>query len=155
MMRARRGKLRVTARSCLASEQSTPCAGPITYTVKGHAMMEMAQAVELFITYREAENLSRRTIKWYRDHLGVFLKWLFAAGGDIEVAAIRSVDVARYIAEEASPDRRPRPLAPYTVRARYSTLRAFFNWAEEAEELGNPPSPNGYGSHKKVKPPRT
>ena len=71
------------------------------------------------------------------------------------LGAIASADIARYIAAQADCNRAPRPLAPYTVRARYSTLRAFFNWAEMNEEVGKPPSPIGYGSRKAVKPPKT
>lgn len=114
--------------------------------------MLVDQAIELFIVYREAENLSRRTIRWYRDHLGVFARWL---PPQTKLTAVRSVDVARFLACQADPARLPRPLAPYTVRARYSTLRAFFNWAEEVDEVGKPESPIGYGRRKKVKPPRT
>ena len=114
--------------------------------------MRIEEAIELFVTYRVAENLSTRTIRWYRDHLGVFAGWLPRG---IDVATIRSADVAAYLADQSSLTRAPRPLAPYTVRARYSTLRAFFNWAEESEEVGNPPSPIGYGRKKKVKTPRT
>jgi len=114
--------------------------------------MLVEEAIELFILYREAENLSRRTIRWYRDHLGVFKGWLPPG---IVLAEVRSSDIARYIAEQADRSRKPRPLAPYTVRARYSTLRAFFNWAEESEVVGNLPSPIGSGRHKKVKPPKT
>ena len=113
--------------------------------------MLVADAVELFVLYREAENLSRRTIKWYRDHLKVFLEWL-PPGADLD--AIRSTDIARYLAEQAADNRLPKPLAPYTVRARYSTLRAFFNWAEGQEEMGCLSSPIGYGSRKKIKAPR-
>ena len=82
----------------------------------------MDDAVDLFIVYREAENLSRRTIRWYRDHLGVFLVWLPT---DVEVADVRSVDVACFIAEQASDKREPRPLASYTVRARYRPYALF------------------------------
>jgi len=114
--------------------------------------MLVNDAIELFILYREAENLSPRTIRWYRDHLGVFLDWLPPS---IVLTEVRSADIARYIAEQASSSRLPKALAPYTVRARYSTLRAFFNWAEESDEVGKPPSPIGYGRRKKVKPPRT
>jgi site-specific recombinase XerD len=114
--------------------------------------MLVNEAIELFILYREAENLSRRTIRWYRDHLGVFKDWLPPGA---HLAALRSADIARYIAEQASAERKPKPLAAYTVRARYSTLRAFFNWAEEADVVGNLPSPIGSGRHKKVRPPRT
>ena len=38
--------------------------------------MLLCDAIELFILYRQAENLSPRTIRWYRDHLGVFREWL-------------------------------------------------------------------------------
>lgn len=114
--------------------------------------MLIEDAIDLFILYREAENLSRRTIKWYRDHLKVFLAWLPPG---IDVPAVRSADIARYLADQADEKRTPKALAPYTVRARYSTLRAFFNWAEGSEEVGYPPSPIGYGSRKKVKAPKT
>lgn len=114
--------------------------------------MLVEDAIELFITYRQAENLSRKTIKWYRDHLRVFVAWL---PPNYDVAAVRSADVARFMAAQGSDKRIPKPLAPYTLRARYSTLRAFFNWCETAEEVGCPPSPIGYGAHKKVRTPRT
>jgi integrase len=114
--------------------------------------MHITDAIELFLDFRKAENLSRRTIRWYRDHFGVFIRWL---PPNTHVGDIRSVDIARFIAAESDPERTPRALAPYTVRARYSTLRAFFNWAEEAEELGKPVSPIGYGRKKRVKTPRT
>lgn len=114
--------------------------------------MFIEDAFELFVTYREAENMTPATILWYRNHFGVFLRWL---PPKTEVAAVRSSDIARYMAEQSDQGRLPRPLAPYTVRSRYSALRAFFNWAAESDELNKPISPIGYGRQKKVKTPRT
>ena len=103
------------------------------------------RAVELFLEFKLAEGLSRRTVRWYSDQLLAFA----AVMADRDVCDVSAVDVARYLASE-----RDRGLAASTVEGRYRALLAFFNWAEDFDELGCPASPLGHGRRKRVKRPR-
>jgi site-specific recombinase XerD len=110
----------------------------------------LAEAIETFILYKRAENLSERTIVWYEHQLAIFAASQPATKTLSEVSA---TDIARYLAEQADPARKP-PLSAATVQARYRTIHAFFNWCEGSRDLGKPESPMGHRRHKAVAKPR-
>lgn len=111
--------------------------------------MLLAQAIDDFILFKQAENLSDKTVLWYQHHLAVFQSHM---PSDQLVATIQPRDIATYIAAQT---KRQPPLAPYTIRARYATVRAFLNWCEAEPDTGLTHSPLGHGQRKRIKPPRT
>jgi hypothetical protein len=60
----------------------------------------LAEAIETFILYKRAENLSERTIVWYEHQLAIFAASQPATKTLSEVSA---TDIARYLAEQADP----------------------------------------------------
>lgn len=109
--------------------------------------MLITAALDLFLLFKSAENLSTGTVVWYRDVFKNFLEWL--DDGQRQVHELTAVDITKYLARE-----RARKLAPSTIHGRYRALQSFLNWCEDSDEVGNPPSPIGHGRRKKVKPPK-
>lgn len=115
--------------------------------------MKIEDAIILFAEFKQAERLKARSVADYLRYLREFVAFL---PDDLEVVAVKSSDVARFIANRAafvSPST-GKPLSDRTLLAYYRALSAFFNWVETCDEAGNAPSPLGHGHNKKVKPPK-
>lgn len=111
--------------------------------------MLLADAIDAFLLFKQAENLSEATVIWYQHHLTVFLQHMPTT---TRTRTLTPRDIAAYMATQT---KRQPPLAPYTLRGRYACLRAFFNWCETYEETQPFTSPIGHGHLKRVKAPRT
>ena len=110
--------------------------------------MLLAKAIDIFIIFKRAKNLSPRTIEWYEHQLNIFARSLPPTQ---QLAEVDALDIANYIAEQADP---ARGLSPSTIQARYRTVHAFFNWAERSKTVGAPPSPIGHGRDKIIDKPQ-
>lgn len=113
-------------------------------------MMGIREALELFLALTQAEDAAHATIKSYQDHIGAFVKWL---PSNRLVSEIATNDLVQFINHE-----RKRGLSKHTIYGRYRSLFRFFEWCEQNEVVGFPPSPfkNSRGRHifKVKKPPK-
>lgn len=114
--------------------------------------MLLADAIELFLTFKQAKGLSPKTLAWYADVLRRFDHWL----GSRTLTQIDSLTVALWLAHERNRTIGPkqRKLAPLTIEGRYRALSAFFNWCETSSAVGHPKSPLGHGHAKEVERPK-
>ena len=115
--------------------------------------MKIEDAIILFAEFKRAERLKARSVDDYVRYLDEFAAFLPAG---VDVAAIKSSHVARFMAAQAAriSPATGEPLSDRTLLAYYRALSAFFNWAETSDEAGNLPGPLGHGHNKKVKPPK-
>jgi integrase len=109
-------------------------------------LMQFTEAIDIFLVFKTSENLTERTLEWYRAVLIKFSQWI----GPRDIADITSVDVATWLAS-----RQKRNLSTLTVEGYYRGLMAFFNWCEESPLVGSPASPIGHGRNRSVKRPKT
>lgn len=94
--------------------------------------MKLLDALDQFLTAKEAANLSVATVDFYSRNVSAFVGWLEGAGvtgGDWCHPAM----IERHLAAE-----RRRGLSPHSVHARYRALRAFFGWLQERHGVPSP-----------------
>ena len=100
--------------------------------------MRLDQALESFLVAKESANRSADTLDFYRRNVQVFIAWLERqiAAGKIDGADwCQPATIERFLAHE-----RRRNLSPYTVHARYRSLRALFGWLESRHGIPSPVS---------------
>lgn len=105
--------------------------------------MRYSDAVYLFLSVREAEGLSPRTLRWYADQLTALERHL---GADRPVGAVSAAEVAAFLASESR-----RGLSASTLDARYRAIQALYNWLELSNGT---PSPLGTGRRKILRRPK-
>lgn len=133
--------------------------------------MKLKDAIELFVNAKRGERLRPATIREYLRSLSVLLDFL---PSDVTIQEVSAADLNRFMAAQAERERqdpnaqrrknpreqkkpprtRDNKLSDKSLMACYRALSAFFNWAENSNELGRPASPMGHGRSKAVKPPR-
>jgi len=102
--------------------------------------MLLSKAVVGFLSYKEAEGLTARSLDSYKRHLE---KW-GEHEGDIEVGDIDAQKIIKYInwlRNEYVPHRyggKTHPLSPKTIRNFWVTLSAFFKWAHVELHIPDP-----------------
>jgi site-specific recombinase XerD len=103
--------------------QLTPTTTAPTYAAKAAPRTTPAEAVRLFIRRSEGKGLSPRTVGFYRERLGIFLRWLetqrlpATEPGDVPAAAIRE-----FLAQEKA------RTSAATARHGFVALSAFYNF---------------------------
>ena len=114
--------------------------------------MLLAEAIDLFITFKKAKGLSKQTLVWYRHVLSHFDVWL----GGRRLVEVNSLNIALFfVYERERKTAQNRPLSSITVEGNYRALSAFFNWCESSSAVGKHPSPLGHGHSKEVERPKT
>lgn len=112
--------------------------------------MLLAEAIDLFITFKKAKGLSLKTLAWYSHVLNRFEGWL----GPRQLNEVIPLTVALYITyERERKTKKGRPLAARSIEATYRGLSAFFNWCETSSVVGKHPSPLGHGRNKEIERP--
>jgi len=112
--------------------------------------MLLAEAIELFITFKRAKGLSAQSLAWYRHVLSHFDQWL--DGRTLE--EVNSLNIALWLVyERERKTAQNRPLSSVTIEGNYRALSAFFNWCESSSTVGKFPSPLGHGRNKEVERP--
>jgi integrase len=91
--------------------------------------MKMNEALGIFLTAQKAVGNSPRTIRWYRDQVGVFI----AHAGDPLLAEVSAVQIRAFLAQQQD------DVGPSTVAARWRALSAFCNWLVAEEMLERSP----------------
>lgn len=100
----------------------------------------LSKAVLGFLSFKEAEGLTERTIDSYKRHLEKWIEY----EGDIEIGKIDSQKIIMYLTWLRSgytPNRfsgKTHPLSPKTIRNFYITLCALFRWAHAELSIPNP-----------------
>lgn len=102
--------------------------------------MKLSNAINGFLLFKSSEGLSPRTVQLYRYHLESWQAWT----GDVELAAVTSLDIVRYLEylrHEYEPQRlngEPGALSSQTLRNIWVALRSFWRWADEVLEVPSP-----------------
>jgi len=122
-------------------QQVTPATATPTHTPKaaprstqGQPRPTLAEAVRLFLKRSEAKGLSPRTVQFYRERLGVFLRWLDAERvqqaepGDVSAAAIRE-----FLAQEKQ------RTSAATAKHAHAALSAVFGFLHKEQALADNP----------------
>jgi integrase/recombinase XerC len=86
---------------------------------EGEHPMKLTELLDRFLKAKEAAGLSPKTLTWYSDQVGLYLRWL---GENSKASSPEAID--EYLAHQ-----RGRGLAPMSVDACYRALRAMFGWA--------------------------
>lgn len=108
-------------------------------------------AIAIFLTFKHGEGLTQRTLAWYASVLGQFCAWIVGRSAwPMPLAAIKPLDIVEWLVYQQD-----RGLSSLTVEGSYRALLAFFNWCEDAPDVGFVASPIGHGQHKAVKRPKT
>ena len=98
--------------------------------------------IDLFITTKQTEGRSPRTLEWYRDKLGQFARFK-GNGSDVPLKDLHLDDARAFIASLQSRDTRwnnhpyqlpvEGGLSPYTIHAYVRALKAFSTWLHEED----------------------
>jgi site-specific recombinase XerD len=81
----------------------------------------------------EAGNKSPRTLEVYLDSLRLLRGWLEARGRPATIGTVTRADVEGFLADQLARNK------PATASVRYRSLRVFFRWAVDEEELERSP----------------
>jgi integrase/recombinase XerC len=103
----------------------------------GLEALRLTELVAEYCVALKVAGRSPRTIRWYRDHLAEFIRFLERSGDPATLAELRPPVVRRWLVALGS--RRDRPLAPSSVAGRVRTLRAFGSWLEREFDLADNP----------------
>lgn len=90
--------------------------------------MEHAEALEGWLLDLQARRRSPRTLKWYRETVGSFLRWCSSQKID-RADGLSAPLLRRYIVEQLD------HLAPDTQHNRVAAIKAWSRWLEEQEVL--------------------
>jgi site-specific recombinase XerD len=96
-----------------------------------------------------ADNASRRTLEIYADGGCLFHAWLSETNRPTDPTLIRKEHVEDFLIWL----REHRGAKPATVRARFSTLRRFFNWCVDESEIEHSPMARMHGPKVEEPPP--
>lgn len=96
--------------------------------------IELSELLRLFLLDQADRNHSPRTIRWYEDLLGRFVRFLG------EGALLRELTVAAVRAYQR--DARESGVSRYTLHAYARTVKTFLRWLERREYLNEPLSPD-------------
>ena len=102
--------------------------------------LSLSKCIDGFLKFKTAEGLAQRTVDSYAYYLN---QWMNRVG-DQEVAKIRSVQIAEYLAwmrTEYQPKRwngNTQPLSNKSLRNVYIALRAFYSWLAKEFQVPNP-----------------
>jgi len=93
-------------------------------------MNSLQFAVDSFLLALRSEAKSPKTVLFYADSLGAFLRFLEQRGRALTVAEVQTSDCREFMADMLS-----RNLSPATVDDRRRALNRFFNWLVEEEDI--------------------
>ncbi len=102
--------------------------------------MALDKAIGGFLSFKEAEGVTARSLDSYKRHLE---KWL-EHEGEIEIGAIDAQKIIKYLnwlRNDYVPHRyggKTHPLSPKTIRKFWVTLSAFFKWAHVELHIPDP-----------------
>jgi site-specific recombinase XerD len=102
----------------------------------------LSQDIALFLTDRKARNLTSKTITFYQDELGLFLRWA-EAQGVTDTLDLTPDHLRRYLLDLG------RRRNPGGVHASYRALKTFLRWVEAEYE-----PPGWRNPIDKVRPPK-
>lgn len=84
--------------------------------------MDLNALLERFVVAKTAAGLSARSLDWYREQIGQYLRWIGRNAVSRE-RALQPASVEAYLA-----DQRKTGFKPATLRARYRALSVWCNW---------------------------
>jgi len=109
--------------------------------------IHLQELIRYFDTYNRSEGKSPFTLRWYRETLNTFLRWLVETERPVTLGSIDENGVREFILWMQARRIHGHEITASTVNSRVRALRSFFNWLYR----------KGYtGSHllQDVKPPR-
>jgi site-specific recombinase XerD len=113
-------------------------------------LVGMRQAVESFLLNCQVEELSLKTVSFYRGILDIFLGYCEETGLPPVLSQISPDEIRRFLVyvKERKGQRPGVKVSAWTTRAYYAALSAFFNWAQGEGFVQDSPMAN-------IKPPKT
>lgn len=104
---------------------------------------------KIFLTFRTAEGLSKRTIEWYEHIMNTMMRSPEGISPTANIGKIKDSELHAHIASLSSGGHGGKPLQASSVNGHVRALRAFFRWAyleryTETQLLANfrPPRPD-------------
>ena len=85
--------------------------------------MRLCDALALYLEAKEGENLTAKSLRFYRDNVNRFIVWL--EDSERDCAGVTPMEVSAHLAAE-----RRRGMSASSVDASYRALKAFFRWVE-------------------------
>ena len=98
---------------------------------------DLSKAIGGLILSREVENCSPETLRFYKDRLGGFARFLDLECPGVDLSNLTRQHIELYLLHLQQQGRRPA-----TLRTSYTALRAFFNWCIEEGFLEHSPMRN-------------
>lgn len=99
--------------------------------------MQLNQAINGFLLFKEAAGLRPKTVRLYRHHLGQFVAWY----GDQPLEQLSAIDINRFLAylrTEYRPTRfsgSTEPLSSQSIYNTYTALKSFTRWTHETLDM--------------------
>ena len=90
--------------------------------------LDLAGLVKKFEIHNRSENLSPRTVQWYKQALGLFQAWLESEGMSTCVDDLGEEEVRLFILHLQQRPGLKGPASSHTVNNRVRAIKSFFNW---------------------------
>jgi site-specific recombinase XerD len=90
--------------------------------------LELRDLILFFDTYNRSEGKSTSTVRWYRQSLNTFVRWLDKTGRPTRLGEVDEHTIREFILSLKEHTVRGRPIQAISVNNRVRALRAFFNW---------------------------
>src|SRR5436309_13304378 len=101
--------------------------------------MKIEDAIEDFITDRELNNYTEKTVRTYRQRLCYFKTWLESNHGVVHVKDLQLVHLRGWISYlQKTPTYRGKKLSDESIHSYGQSLLAFCHWLEREELLEKP-----------------
>ena len=105
----------------------------------GEDELTLQTAIEDFITDRELNNHSEKTIKTYKQRLRYFTTWLVSAHNVVLVKDLQLVHLGGWISYlQKTPTYRGKKLSDDSIHSYGQSLLAFCHWLEREELIEKP-----------------
>jgi len=99
-----------------------------------HAATDLSVLIQHFQIHNQSEGKSPRTVEWYDQVLGRFLRWLEGEDRPTNLGQIDEMVVREYLIYlQARPGTKGKTLSSHSMYNRVNALRSFFGWLHRRE----------------------
>ena len=106
--------------TCLRDPLLISGAKAVPATAVNHSLHNL---LKIYLQYHSIEGSTEATLRFYREQVGAFLKYLAAQGHSMELQDVTLFDVVGYLQEG-----KDRGLSPTTIHTKRKAIHAWFNW---------------------------